>query len=88
MENTEIQSSVIEVLERLSDSISSINSATESPNGEELSTFQEMACSLHEIATQMSTLNERLHSIDYEISEKLEALTKQIRLLGIGSRTF
>lgn len=88
MENTEIQSSVIEVLERLSDSISSINSAIESPNGEKLSTFQEMAYSLHEIVTQMSTLNELLQSIDCEISEKLEALTKQIRLLGIGRRTF
>ena len=59
MGNTEIQSDAIEVLKRLSDSISSINSAIESPNDEELSTFQEMACSLHEIATQMSTLNER-----------------------------
>ena len=88
MGNTEIQSNAIEVLERLSDSISSINSAIESPNGEKLSTFQEIAYSLHEIATQMSTLNEHLHNIDYEISEKLEALTKQIRLLGIGSRTF
>ena len=88
MGNTEIQSAAIEVLERLSDSISSINSAIGSPNGEELSTFQEMACSLHEIATQMNTLNERLHSIEKKKKKKLEALTKQIRVLGIGSRTF
>lgn len=88
MENTGIQIAALEVLKRLSDSISSINSAIESPNGGELSAFQEMACSLYEITTQMSTLNEHLQNIDYEISEKLEALTKQIRLLGIGSRTF